>query len=95
MIKEFDDDDHEDYEDEGLDNELTYEERERLFSKYPYIVAWGKILGSNQHYIEQQCIRADEENASQESVHIKDNKWVLISELPVGLQQELNDLVNK
>lgn len=65
-------------------------ERDRLFKKYPYIVAWGQLLGSHGYYIEEQCRTAEKENASKDATFRNDDgTWKVLSECREDTQKEL------
>jgi hypothetical protein len=62
-----------------------------LFSQYPYIYAWGYMLGSSNYYIANQCTEAKFNNVSSEACYYNTSeaRWVLKSELRPALQEEL------
>lgn len=72
----------------------TIEEKNRVLAKYPYIVAWGKILGSNSWFVEEQCRKADKENAPTDATHQKfdSDGWSRIGELSADMQAQLKNL---
>lgn len=65
-------------------------ERDRLFKKYPYIVAWGQLLGSYGYYIEKQCRTAEKDNAPSDSIFRNDDgTWRILSECKKETQDEV------
>ncbi len=56
---------------------------------YPYIVAWGRYMGSFQYYIDDQQLEAQQDNAPQTAVYKKDRVWVTFDELPEIVQARL------
>ncbi len=74
----------------------TDKERDRLFKKYPYIVAWGQLMGSYGYYIQDQCEKAEEDKAVFTACYYNstDNRWVLLENLREGLKNELEDYKN-
>lgn len=43
---------------------------------YPYIRAWGQLLGSYEYFIEAQIERAQEDNAPDDAVYVdQEGRW--------------------
>lgn len=68
----------------------------QVMQKYPYIVAWGKMMGSFRYYIINQCWKANDENAPVDSCYFSstDNKWSCLSKMREELQKELEEYKN-
>jgi hypothetical protein len=53
-----------------------------LAKKYPYIVAWGKMLGSFESYIEDHLITAELEQAPATAIYsMAEGGWKTISDV--------------
>ena len=53
-----------------------------LLNKYPYIYGWGKLLGSQSWYIENQIDLANKENAPTDAIYRHhDGVWAVLSEV--------------
>lgn len=69
-------------------------ERDRLFKKYPYVVAWGQLLGSRGYSIERHCREAEKDGMGQDAVYKNgDGSWRVLSELKDESQEELEQYV--
>lgn len=66
--------------------------RNQLFAKYPYIVAMGKMYGSDGWYVEKECALAHHENAPTDAIY-KDSegKWVVAN---AGWKEKLDPYKN-
>lgn len=53
---------------------------QRDITNYPYIIAWGRMMKSEESYIERQLELATNEKAPKEAIYKKDDKWELINE---------------
>ena len=71
--------------------------KEELFTKYPYIVAWGKWIGSSEYYIEGQCKTANNEGANENSVYWNSelNKWIQFDELTKVVKKQIEGMLIK
>lgn len=55
---------------------------ERLIDRYPYIYAWGRMMGSRQYYVFDQIMDAIVENAPLDAVYKKDDgTWATFREV--------------
>lgn len=65
---------------------------ERLKSRFPYVYAWGRKMGSYGYYIEKQMLKAEEDNAPKNAIFKRDSgEWATTDRFDeVGIQ-ELND----
>ena len=50
-----------------------------LREKYPYIVKWGQMMGSYDYYIDNQCSKADSENAPGNAIYRRNDNFGEIS----------------
>lgn len=48
---------------------------------YPYIRAWGKMMGSFKPYIDEQIAAAREANAPLDAVYFNGNNWVRFTDV--------------
>lgn len=73
----------------------TIMNRKELFIKYPYIVAWGKKLGSFGYYIENQCRQAEIDKAPAKSVYYSssDKRWITIDECHTATISEIEEYI--
>ena len=51
---------------------------------YPYIRAWGRMMGSNWSYVEDQMARARVDRAPADAIYKRDTGWVRFSEVTEG-----------
>jgi hypothetical protein len=77
-----------------MSNKIKIKEN-KLFSKYPYIVAWGQKLGSFRYYVDIQCNKANQDNAPEDAIYYSDTdkRWHRKSECREELQKELDEYV--
>ena len=54
-----------------------------LYKKYPYIVAWGWMLGSKSYFVDDECWRAEQDGAPTDAVYKSHStgEWVRVGEL--------------
>lgn len=68
------------------------EEFKKLAKKYPYIVAWGRFVGSHGYYILRQMQKAEKANAPSDAIYERDNNsWSTYSNCSHTLQLQLDD----
>jgi hypothetical protein len=48
---------------------------QELRSKYPYIVRWGRMMGSYDYYIDNQCAQAEEDKAPTNAIYKRSDGW--------------------
>lgn len=71
-------------------------EEAKLMKEYPYIVAWGQMMGSYRYYVVNQVRQAKEDNAPPRAVYKnKDHAesktgWVTIDECCKPTQYEID-----
>lgn len=47
-----------------------------LSTKFPYILAWGRMLGSRDYYIANELIEAQQDNAPKDALYQReDSTW--------------------
>tara|TARA_R110002020_G_scaffold52296_5_gene147131 strand:+ start:160 stop:414 length:255 start_codon:yes stop_codon:yes gene_type:complete len=57
-------------------------EKKKLYSKYPYIYGWGRMMGSQGWYIKNQLLLAKEDNAPSDAIYRNDDgTWSVLSEV--------------
>ena len=68
----------------------------QVMQKYPYIVAWGKMMGSFRYYIVDQCWKADDQKVREDACYWSDTdtKWKYLSDMREELQKELEEYKN-
>jgi len=67
---------------------------DQLKKKYPYVYAWGKLMGSYNYYIENQMELAEKENAPKNATFRKDNGgWNTTTHLQPHTIAELNEYI--
>lgn len=77
--------DYEDYLKILATSSYLIREKQPKVVEYPYIRAWGKMLGSFQSYIDDQVTRAKRVNAPQNAVYIRmNNTWATIDDVAAG-----------
>jgi hypothetical protein len=52
-----------------------------LRKKYPYLVAWCRMMGSYDYYIQDQLQKAEETNAPHDCIYERDGVWKRYSEI--------------
>jgi hypothetical protein len=65
----------------------------QIFLKYPYIYAWGKLMGSTEGYITEQCLRAEKDFSPCNSVYFNGEVWIATNSIRADLLERLNKLV--
>lgn len=58
-----------------VQKQIVREQMPNLHDKYPYIVKWGKYLGSMDYYIQGELERAVQTNAPQNAIYWDGSKW--------------------
>ena len=52
-----------------------------MSKEYKTIAAWGRMLGSNGSYVNQQINRAKEDNAPATAIYERDGEWSTIADI--------------
>ncbi len=60
--------------------------------KYPYIVAWGQLMGSFGYYIVNECRKAEIANAPEDAYSFSEhkNEWSKYTTAPAEVKRELD-----
>lgn len=89
--------DEDDFEDDDLEEEQSQEdkeEQERLYKKYPYIVAYGRFMQSMDYYIVGQCAEAEDDGAPDDAYYKDSHGWRTVEEAPKHLKTQLEKYVD-
>lgn len=48
---------------------------------YPYIRAWGRMMGSSHYYIQQEVEKARQMQAPQDAIYERDGVWAVVDDI--------------
>lgn len=74
---------------------MTTKEKNQLFTEYPFILLWGKKMGSFEYFIVNQILEAKDDNAPFDSIYKNyEGVWVTATpEIKIELDKYKNRLI--
>jgi hypothetical protein len=79
----------------NYDRDMIFPTKENLYSMYPYIVAYGKLLQSNDDYVEQEVNKAYREKAPHKAICRDVSEWKTIETLSAETLAQVNKHIKK
>ena len=79
-----------------IDESKPYSEViKELRRRYQYIVAWGRLMGSYDYYVNSQVLQAYHSNAPERAVYSNEEGWRVIDDVAESTRAVIEKIIVK